>query len=129
VLGALVGCTSADDEFDGRHDGDGTPRAEASPEPFVTGECLDGAAALVVDAEHPEVTFDEACETVSVIGTDGTVTLGAVGHLVVEGRGLTITAETVTAVDFAGDDNVLSHGGAAPTVTENGTTGNTVGPS
>lgn len=132
LLGAVLvtgvaGCTSATDT-DGTPDatGSSTPLAESTTSPFVTETCVDGNASVVLDDETTDVVFTEACDSVNVIGSDGTVTLADVGHVVVEGTGITVTADAVGTIDFAGDGNTLSHTGDAPVVNDAGTTGNTV---
>lgn len=123
LVAVLAGCTSnATTETEAGT----TPLAEVTPEPAVTETCVDGNAVVVLDEDTPEVTFTEPCDSVNVVGSDGTVTLADVSHLVVEGQGVTVTAGAVGTVDFAGDGNAVSHTGAAPTVNENGTTDNTV---
>lgn len=125
LVAGLTGCTSngsPDDRGDRPHETTG----ETTPEPFVSGVCVDGTAAVVVEAGAPETVFTEPCDTVSVIGTGGTVSLGTVRHLVVEGTKLAVVIDSVDLVDFAGDDNTVSHAGAEPVVNENGTTGSVV---
>lgn len=125
LVAGLTGCTS-NGSPDGRGDRPHEATGETTPEPFVTGACVDGTAAVVVEAGAPETVFTDACDTVSVIGTGGTVSLGTVRHLVVEGTKLAVVIDSVELVDFAGDDNTVSHAGTAPVVNENGTTGSVV---
>lgn len=125
LVAGLTGCTSHGPADDRRGRPDETT-GETTPEPFVSGVCVDGTAAVVVEAGAPETVFTEPCDTVSVIGTGGTVSLGTVRHLVVEGTELTVVVGSVDLVDFAGDDNTVSHTGAEPVVNENGTTGSVV---
>lgn len=124
LVAALAGCTSNATSTEA--EAETTPLAEVTPEPAVTETCIDGNAVVVLDEDTPEVTFTEPCDSINVVGSDGTVTLADVSHLVVEGQGVTVTAGAVGTVDFAGDGNAVSHTGAAPTVNENGTTDNTV---
>ncbi|TDT63034.1 DUF3060 domain-containing protein [Frigoribacterium sp. PhB116] len=127
LLTGVAGCTNAA-STDGTPDatGSSTRLAESTTSPFVTETCVDGNASVVLDDETTDVVFTEACDSVNVIGSDGTVTLADVGHVVVEGTGITVTADAVGTIDFAGDGNTLSHTGDAPVVNDAGTTGNTV---
>jgi ABC-type Fe3+-hydroxamate transport system substrate-binding protein len=124
LVAALAGCTS--NATSAEAEAETTPLAEVTPEPAVTETCVEGNAVVVLDEDTPEVTFTEPCDSVNVVGSDGTVTLADVSHLVIEGQGVTVTAGAVGTVDFAGDGNTVSHTGAAPTVNENGTFDNTV---
>jgi len=118
---SLVGCTSADD----RAEAPPTPTASAaSTAEAQTGACVDGEAVVVVDSDHRDADLADDCAAVSVVGSDGTVTLGDVDHLVVEGTGLRITVDAVGTVDYAGDGNTVSHSGPTPEVHENGTSEN-----
>ena len=129
LVTGIAGCTSANSsDSDATPDltGSSTPLAESTTSPFVTETCVDGNASVVLDDETTEVVFTEACDSVNVIGSDGIVTLADVGHIVVEGTGITVTAGAVGTIDFAGDGNTLSHTGDAPVVGDAGTTGNTV---
>lgn len=126
ALGAgLTGCTS-DGSPDGRGARPHETTSETTPEPFVPGVCVDGTAAVIVEAGAPETVFTEPCDTVSVIGAGGTVSLGTVRHLVIEGTKLTVVVDSVELVDFAGDDNTVSHTGGEPVINVNGTTGSVV---
>jgi len=125
LVTGIAGCTITTDTSPDPI-GSSTPLAESTTSPFVTETCVDGNASVVLDDETTDVVFTEACDSVDVIGSDGTVTLADVGHVVVEGTGITVTAGAVGTVDFAGDDNTLSHTGDAPVVGDAGTTGNTV---
>lgn len=104
-----------------------TPDAKLpTPKAPVVNKCVDGNAVLTPTADKPAITLTEACDTVSVVGVKGQITLGAVKHLVLEGTDNTVTVDSVTKVDFGGNDNTITHGGAAPTVTTGTTVGNTV---
>ncbi|NRD27878.1 DUF3060 domain-containing protein [Frigoribacterium sp. VKM Ac-2836] len=125
LASGVAGCTSNSDTTPDASDSS-TPLAESTTSPFVTETCIDGNASVVLDEKTTDVTFSEACDSVDVIGSGGTVTLTDVNHLVVEGTGITVTAGSVGTVDFAGDGNTVSHTGAEPVVNDNGTADNTV---
>lgn len=121
IAAALAGCTSASNDATTKSP---TPTVTATAPPV--NKCVDGAAVLTPTKDKPEITLAEACDTVSVVGTSGKITLGPVKHLVFEGNENTVTVESVEKVDFGGNDNKLTHKGAAPTVNDKGTVGNTV---
>ena len=77
-------------------------------------------AEATIEADSPVAVVDSDCDLVSVVGSGGTVELGTVGTLVVEGTGVTVSVDQVTTVRLAGDDDVVTHGGAAPTVEDAG---------
>lgn len=138
-LAVLAGCTGTTGPDDAAPSATETPRAAAE-----TGTCTDGFMlvdtgtgqddALETDS-GPEaeaeaeatIVADSDCDLVSVVGSGGTVELGTVGTLVVEGTGVAVSVDEVTTVRLAGDDDVVTHGGAAPTVEDAGER-NTVAP-
>jgi hypothetical protein len=133
-LALLAGCTATTGPDDAAPSSAETPRAAAAE----TGTCTDGFmlvdtgtgpdAALETDADadatteadSPVAVEDADCDLVSVVGSGGTVELGTVGTLVVEGTGVAVSVDEVTTVRLAGDDDVVTHGGAAPTVEDAG---------
>ena len=144
-LAVLAGCTATTGPDDDAPSPTDTPRAAAAE----TGTCTDGFmlvdtgtgpdAALetdsgpetetetTIEADSPVAVVDSDCDLVSVVGSGGTVELGTVGTLVVEGTGVAVSVDQVTTVRLAGDDDVVTHGGAAPTVEDAGER-NTVAP-
>lgn len=139
-LAVLAGCTGTTGPDDAAPSPSDTPRAAAAE----TGTCTDGFmlvdtgtgqdAALetdsgpvaetetetTIEADSPVAVADSDCDLVSVVGSGGTVELGTVGTLVVEGTGVAVSVDEVTTVRLAGDDDVVTHGGAAPTVEDAG---------
>ena len=135
-LAVLAGCTATTGPDDAAPSPSDTPRAAAAE----TGTCFDGFmlvdtgtgqdAALetdsgpetetTIEADSPVAVVDSDCDLVSVVGSGGTVELGTVGTLVVEGTGVAVSVDEVTTVRLAGDDDVVTHGGAAPTVEDAG---------
>lgn len=126
VLGAalvatLAGCSSSSNDATSK-----TPAPTVTAEAPVVNKCVDGNAVVTPTKDKPEITLTGACDTVSVVGTSGKVILGSVKHLVFEGTENSVTVDAVEKVDFGGNDNKVVHKGAAPTVNDKGTTGNTV---
>lgn len=134
ALAVLVGCTTAGQ----------TEEATTMPTPTAdtaeTGTCTDGFMLVDMDVDaddaddadadaddSPVVVSDTDCDLVSIVGSGGTVRLGTVGTLVVEGTSVGVTVDQVATVRIAGADNVVTHGGDAPT-TEDAGTGNSVVP-
>jgi hypothetical protein len=137
-LALLAGCTSTAGPDDAAPSPSDTPRAAAAE----TGTCTDGFmlvdtgtgqdagletdsgpeadAEATIEASSPVAVVDSDCDLVSVVGSGGTVELGTVGTLVVEGTGVTVSVDEVTTVRLAGDDDVVTHGGAAPSVEDAG---------
>lgn len=126
---ALAGCTDAD----------ATSTSSASPTtaaesttgseytiPDVTGECVDGTAAIVDDSSN--VTIDGDCETVVVEASNSIVTVtGAVVNLSFNSSITLVnvsTVDNVTFVEGANGNKVATS--SAPVVTDSGE-GNTVG--
>lgn len=142
-LALLAGCTATTGPDDAASSPSDTPRAAAAE----TGTCTDGfmlvdtgtgqddaletdsgpEAEATIEADSPVAVADSDCDLVSVVGSGGTVELGTVGTLVVEGTGVAVSVDEVTTVRLAGDDDVVTHGGAAPTVEDAGER-NTVAP-
>lgn len=125
LVAALAGCTSTDTTADSTSAPTPTASLPTPADPVVN-KCVDGVAVLTPTAKKPKIELAGSCDVVSVVGTKGTITLGAVKHLVFEGSDNQVTVASVEKVDFGGNDNALTHGGAAPTVTTGTTAGNTV---
>jgi hypothetical protein len=121
LIAALAGCTTSSS-----NDSSKTPSPTVTAAAPVVNKCVDGEAVLTPTKDKPEITLTEACDTVSVVGTSGKITLGAVKHIVFEGNDNTVTVESIEKVDFGGNDNSLTHKGTAPAVNDKGTVGNSV---
>ena len=125
ALTLLTGCTTADQTDDA------TPTPTRTAEAAETGTCTDGFMLVDTDAEDaadaPVAVSSVDCELVSIVGSGGSVELGTVGTLVVEGTGVSVAVDQVTTVRLAGDDNTVTRAGEAPT-TEDAGTGNAVVP-
>lgn len=131
VLVTLTGCTSTATATPGPTSGaSGASAAPSSTStaratPADVGTCVDGNAVVVTRPKASVVRLDGSCATVSVVGTGGTVELGAVEHLVIEGAKNAVSVASVGTIDFAADTNHVTYGGAAPTIHDAGTVGNT----
>lgn len=109
---ALTGCTS--DEAD-TSTTTPTPTSSATEIEKPTGECIDGIATFVDN--DTEYELPDGCETVDIIGSGNTITLGEVGHLILESNDNTIDVDAVEEVTNLSFGNTVSHGGDAPEVT------------
>jgi len=129
ALALLTGCTTADQTDDATPTP--TPTQTAAADTAETGTCTDGFMLVDTDAEDaadaPVAVSSVDCELVSIVGSGGSVELGTVGTLVVEGTGVSVAVDQVTTVRLAGDDNTVTRAGEAPT-TEDAGTGNAVVP-
>ena len=117
----LAGCTSTDDRTS-----DETTTTSSTPTPRTaeeqamadhaaevadpSGECKDGIAIL---AGADSFSLPEGCADVSVLAQDATIDLGPVEHLVIEGSGNTITADSITSIDSISTGNTVTYGGDA----------------
>jgi len=129
LVAALAGCTAGSTTAGSTKAPTASATTDAklpTPAAPVVNKCVNGNAVLTPTEKKPTITLAEACDTVSIVGVKGQITLGAVKHLVFEGEGNTVTVESVTKVDFGGNDNTLTHSGAAPQVATGTTVGNTV---
>jgi hypothetical protein len=127
LVALLAGCSSNDD-------------AEPTPTPTTTAtaeadagqpdnECVGGIAYLQFTETVTELSLPEGCNTVIVLGDNGTATVGPVSDLGLMGNGNDITVEGVKRIDFTGNDNTVTHGGDAPEILgdeTNSGTGNTL---
>lgn len=111
VLVALSGCTG--DEAD-TSTTTPTPTSSATGIEKPTGECIDGIATFVDD--DTEYELPDGCETVDIIGSGNTITLGEVGHLILESNDNTVDVDAVEKVTNLSFGNTVSHGGDAPEV-------------
>ena len=112
---ALTGCTSGTTEAD-----EATPTpassetASATDFPKPTGECIDGIATFVDN--DTEYELPDGCETVDIIGSGNTITLGPVTNLILESDGNTVDVESVETINNLSFGNTVTHGGDAPEV-------------
>jgi len=120
LAAALAGCTHTDPETQGETPSPTPTSTAAAQAPTLS--CDDGF--LLVDADQVErgtpIEVTEPCATVSVVGTAGTVTLGDVEQLVLEGDALNVVVDSVTRIAFAGDDDTVQYGGDSPEIDDQG---------
>ncbi|MFJ2977375.1 DUF3060 domain-containing protein [Curtobacterium sp. NPDC087082] len=75
--------------------------------------CVDGML-TVIDAAKAKDALAKGCETVRIVESGATMTLGPVEHLSVEGADNTITASTIGEIAVDGEENSVSYTGEDP---------------
>jgi hypothetical protein len=75
--------------------------------------CVEGML-TVTDAEKAKDALATGCDTVRMVQSGSTVTLGPVKHLSVEGANNTITASTIGEILVDGEKNSVSYTGEDP---------------
>ncbi|GAA0965152.1 DUF3060 domain-containing protein [Frigoribacterium faeni] len=112
---ALTGCTSSEaDTSKPTPTPASSESASATDFPKPTGECIDGVATFVDN--DTEFALPDGCETVDIIGSGNTITLGDVTHLILESNDNTIDVDSVESVTNLSFGNTVRHGGDAPDV-------------
>ena len=112
---ALTGCTSGTTEADEATPTPASSETTAATDfPKPTGECIDGIATFVDN--DTEYELPDGCETVDIIGSGNTITLGPVTNLILESDGNTVDVESVETINNLSFGNTVTHGGDAPEV-------------
>jgi hypothetical protein len=100
-----------------------TPSATSTHEAAVTQKCVDGFMLIDADALEAKkpLTVKDDCATVSIVGSNATISLAAVDTIVFEGDHNKVEVASVKTVRLAGNENSLTHSSPeAPTVDDKG---------
>ncbi|ROP65161.1 DUF3060 family protein [Curtobacterium sp. PhB130] len=113
ALAGLTGCAASQPDT-------AKPTSSTSTAPSVAktvyDECVDGQATVLASKLTGDFSLEGDCKTVSIVGAakkGTTITLPALDLLVIEGNATKVTADSAAKIVFAGNDNVVQHGGHA----------------
>lgn len=117
AVAVLAGCTNSADTT--APSASTTASADSSKQLLDhRNECVDGKATITKNT-----TLEKGCDEVAILADDLKVTLGGtVTTLYVEGKGNSVTAETIGTLHAAGSTkNTITYTGADPDVKDAGT--------